>query len=203
MRSPLVISFAGLTALAVAMGIGRFAFTPILPFMLEEGLLSLGDGGLLASANYLGYLLGALGATFVSVKPERAIPFGLLIIGLVTSAMALHLPLAAWLLLRCIAGIASAWVLVSVSAWSLHALAASGRPLLSGLVFAGVGIGIAVTGLICLVLTAMHGSASAAWAGIGMLALLLAALSWKVFAEPTSTAHAAGRPAAFRWNAYA
>jgi MFS family permease len=205
MKSPLIISFAGLTALAVAMGIGRFAFTPIFPFMLEEGLLSLGDGGMLASANYIGYLLGALGATFVSVKPERAIPFGMLVIGLVTAAMALNLPLTAWLLLRCIAGVASAWVLVSVAAWSLTRLAGYERPLLNGLVFAGVGIGIAVTGLICLVLTALHGRASTAWAGIGVLALLLAALTWKTFWEPTQVAHAAGAPLppAFRWNAYA
>lgn len=135
MRSAFAISFAGMSALAVAMGIGRFAFTPILPLMLEEGRLSLGSGGMLASANYIGYLVGALGATVISIKPERAIPLGMLLIGCATVAMALDMPLPVWLLLRCIAGIASAWVLISVSAWSLNALASYERPLLNGLVF--------------------------------------------------------------------
>jgi MFS family permease len=204
MSSPLVISLAGLTALAVAMGIGRFAFTPILPLMLEEDLLSLGNGGMLASANYIGYLLGAIGAAFISIRPERAIPAGMLAIGLATIAMALNVPLSAWLLLRCIAGIASAWVLVSVSAWSLNALAEYERPFLNGLVFAGVGIGIAVTGLICLMLTAFHGTASIAWMGIGVLALLLAALTWRVFAEATAAALEShvNVPSTFRWNSY-
>ncbi len=204
MRSPLRISLAGLTALVVAMGIGRFAFTPILPLMLEEGLLSLGHGGMLASANYIGYLLGALGATFITIKPERDIPSGMLVIGLVTIAMALNMPLSAWLLFRCIAGIASAWILVSVSAWSLNVLSKYKRPFLNGLVFAGVGIGIAVTGLICLALTALHGTASTAWIGIGVLALLLAALTWKAFSEPSAAMHASDVKSspAFRWNSY-
>ena len=51
--------FAGLAALAVSQGIGRFAMTPILPMMQEEGL-SLAQGRWLAAANYLGYLVGAL-----------------------------------------------------------------------------------------------------------------------------------------------
>ena len=50
----------GLVCLAVAMGLGRFAFTPLLPMMLHDGLLDLRQGSYLASINYLGYLLGAL-----------------------------------------------------------------------------------------------------------------------------------------------
>ena len=53
-------ALAGMVALAVAMGIGRFAFTPILPMMLHDGLLDLPTGSWLASANYAGYLVGAL-----------------------------------------------------------------------------------------------------------------------------------------------
>src|SRR3954447_16118935 len=98
--SPVVKALAGLAALAVAMGIGRFAFTPVLPMMLQDAGLSIASGGLLASANYLGYLIGALSAIAVRIQPERAIRFGLLAIGIVTLAMGLHLPFYAWLLLR-------------------------------------------------------------------------------------------------------
>jgi hypothetical protein len=46
------------------MGIGRFAFTPLMPVMLQQGLLDIAAASWLASANYLGYLLGALLCTF-------------------------------------------------------------------------------------------------------------------------------------------
>ena len=68
MSSPVVIALAGLTALGVAMGIGRFAFTPILPMMQQDAAVSVGEGGWLASANYLGYLLGALSAVGLRVR---------------------------------------------------------------------------------------------------------------------------------------
>ena len=61
---PLTIALAGLVALGVAMGIGRFAFTPLLPMMLAEGSVDLTGASLLASVNYLGYLLGAVACTF-------------------------------------------------------------------------------------------------------------------------------------------
>jgi membrane protein implicated in regulation of membrane protease activity len=58
------IAAAGLVSLAVAMGIGRFAFTPLLPMMLADGVLDLPTASWLASANYFGYLVGALLCTF-------------------------------------------------------------------------------------------------------------------------------------------
>ncbi|HUH29812.1 MAG TPA: YbfB/YjiJ family MFS transporter, partial [Rhodanobacter sp.] len=129
------VAIAGLLALAVAMGVGRFAFTPILPMMQVDAGLSLRAAGWLAAANYLGYLLGALGATRLS--PTWAIRGGLLLIALVTFGMGLGTDFVGWLVLRLLAGIASAWVLVHVSAWALERLLAWDRPTLSGVVFAG------------------------------------------------------------------
>ena len=71
--SPSRIAFTGLAALAVAMGIGRFAFTPVLPMMQGEGRLTLAQGGWLASANYVGYLAGALLAMFVPRSTEEGL----------------------------------------------------------------------------------------------------------------------------------
>lgn len=59
----------GVVALIVAMGIGRFAFTPILPLMLRDGTLGATDGAQWAAANYVGYLLGALTARRFSLNP--------------------------------------------------------------------------------------------------------------------------------------
>ena len=162
----------GLTALAVAMGIGRFAFTPVLPLMQAEGLLSLTQGGWLAAANYAGYLAGALTATRL---PGRiALRAGLAGIALGTLAMGLEQRFAGWLALRAAAGVASAWVLVHVSAWCLRTL----PPRFAGVPFAGVGIGIALAGVICL----FAPKADTAWLALGVAALIATLLLWRPLA---------------------
>ncbi|HEY8609057.1 MAG TPA: YbfB/YjiJ family MFS transporter [Noviherbaspirillum sp.] len=199
---PVAKALAGLVALAVAMGIGRFAFTPVLPMMLQDAGLSLAGGGLLASANYLGYLLGALSAMVIPTRPERAIRFGLLAIAASTLAMAAPLPYAGWLVLRLLAGMASAWVLISVSAWCLGTLAAYQRPFLNSLVFAGVGSGIAAAGLLCMLLVAAGWHSTAAWAALGVLATLASLAVWRSFRLPPAAAAATAPAAAagLRWN---
>ncbi len=201
--SPVAKAVAGLVALAVAMGIGRFAFTPILPMMLQDTGLSIADGGLLASANYVGYLLGALSAMAVRVRPGRAIRAGLLAIGIATMAMGWALPFAAWLLLRLLAGLASAWVLISISAWCMESLAAYQRPFLNSLVFAGVGTGIAAAGLLCLALTHVATPSGHAWTVLGLLSLLATAVIWRFFPmqeRPASSAQFTARTR-YSWNA--
>src|SRR5690606_8090565 len=74
--SPARVAIHSLLGLAAAIGIGRFAFTPLLPLMQAEGL-SLGAGAWLASANYLGYFAGALAATIAPPVLHRAIRGGL------------------------------------------------------------------------------------------------------------------------------
>ncbi len=59
-RQALWLALAGSIVLMIGMGYGRFAFTGVLPLMLNEGLLTLHEGNLAASANYAGYLVGAL-----------------------------------------------------------------------------------------------------------------------------------------------
>src|SRR5471030_2148141 len=136
------VAYAGMLALAVAMGIGRFAFTPLLPMMQDDYALPVADGAWLATANYIGYLAGALLAMAISVCPAAAICGGLIAIGLVTLGMGLTHDYMAWIALRAVAGIASAWVMIYVSSWCLQQLAALRAPLLNGRIYAGVGLGI-------------------------------------------------------------
>ena len=63
-------ALACMVTLAVAMGLGRFAFTPMLPTMLQEGKLDLQAGGVLASLNYLGYFVGALSCAAIRLRPK-------------------------------------------------------------------------------------------------------------------------------------
>ena len=177
------VAAAGLIALAVAMGIGRFAFTPILPMMQDDAGLSIARGSWLASANYVGYFLGALWATVHRVRSPLAIRAALLVIGLATLAMGLVEQFAAWLVLRMLAGVASAWALIHVSAWCLERLTSLRRPLLIGVVFTGVGSGIALAGGMCLALMSIRASSWLAWASLGMVSLVVAALIWPVVDE--------------------
>jgi MFS family permease len=202
--SPEAVALAGLAALAVAMGIGRFAFTPILPMMQEDAGVSVAEGGWLASANYIGYLLGALSAMAVPLGAVTAIRTGLVVIGLVTLGMSFEHSLSAWIVLRALAGIASAWVLIFVSAWCLEKLAPLRRPLLNGTVFAGVGVGIASAGGICLVLMHAKASSTQAWYSLGIFALVVTALIWGIFGRDAggSARHGGRRPdRAHRWDA--
>jgi MFS family permease len=147
--------------------------------MQVDAGLSLRAAGWLAAANYLGYLLGALGAARLS--PAWAIRGGLLLIALVTFGMGSGSSFVGWLVLRLLAGIASAWVLVHVSAWALERLLTWGRPALGGVVFAGVGVGIAGAGALCMVLMRTDVDSARTWQVLGVLSLLLLAALWTSF----------------------
>lgn len=195
-----VVAAAGLIALAVAMGIGRFAFTPILPMMQADAGLTLKAAGWLAAANYLGYFLGALCAA--RLPRAWAIRGSLLLIAVVTFAMGVTQVFVLQLLLRLLAGLGSAWVLVHVSAWSLEHLHAIGRLDASGVVYAGVGIGIAGAGLLCMGLMAGHFDSMRTWQVCGVVSLAFTAAIWAAFRGDAPHVAAAPVPTArLRWNA--
>ena len=139
----------GIVALAVAMGIGRFAFTPLMPLMLRDGTLSTAAGAEWAAANYGGYLVGALTASWFSKDPLRGMRLALLGVALTTLAAAWTSGGSTALVgagLRAAAGVFSAWVLVCASSWCLAELARRQAPRLGAWIYTGVGLGIALAG---------------------------------------------------------
>jgi MFS family permease len=174
-RVAALVCLAAMTSLAVAMGIGRFAFTPLFPLMVRDGLLDSQAGAMLAAANYLGYLAGALASARMRTKPAQLLAFGLAGTVLITAAVGWTASPFWWAVLRFLAGVMSAWTLVATSAWGLGWLAALGRPGLAGAVFAGVGLGIAAAGLFCLLLGASMPSPRL-WIGLAVLAALASVL---------------------------
>lgn len=202
---PFYLALAGLAALAVAMGVGRFAFTPLLPLMQADAGLTLGEGSWLAFANYLGYLAGALATVWMRFAPHRMVRAGLAATGLLTLAMAFTHGFAGWWLLRFASGVASAMVLVYGSAMTLERLARAGRPELFGLAFGGVGAGITVTGLACLALSAAGHDSSAIWLAFGLASLAVCALCWGAFSRlaPVAAPDAAPQAGRTRWGAQA
>ena len=195
------------TALAVAMGIGRFAFTPILPLMIQEGTVHLAQTAWLSSSNYIGYLVGAL-SLLKSNRHPLFVVLGLTLVTLTTWLASLSS--FGWLLvLRFLAGVASAWVLVSISAFAINWLK-SRQVISSGLIYTGVGIGITLTGLICsyfivesvtvnaAVQSSLSPLSSRLWQYLGVIALLATLLVTfllaKINSKSPSTAAAKANP---------
>ena len=182
-RNVAAVALGGLIALAAGMGIGRFVYTPILPFMVESLDLSKSEAGLIASANFFGYLIGALVAAMNGLPGGRRgwLLAALAASGLSTGAMGFASSIEAQLALRFAGGAASAFVLVFGSALVLDRLAAAGRPSLSALHFAGVGAGIAVSAALVALLAAGGHDWRAQWMASGAISLLaLGAVVWLV-----------------------
>ncbi|MFP4517558.1 MAG: YbfB/YjiJ family MFS transporter [Desulfovibrionales bacterium] len=172
----------GMLALVVAMGIGRFAFTPALAYMQLDLGLSDAQGGQLASLNYAGYLLGALGAAAVPTGSRR-IPFlaSLLISVTATALMAAGTDPLMWNILRFASGTASAFLFVLASGIALDSIRGNSRG--NGLLFSGVGTGIALTGILAPVGYALGGW-SGTWLTYGFAGLLLSIPAAILLKEP-------------------
>lgn len=191
---------SGILALVVAMGIGRFAYTPILPAMQATFGLSNGMSGALASSNYLGYLLGAILAAAVPSARRQIflLRASLILVVLTTCLVAFTTEFWAWMALRFLAGVASAGVFVFASGAILDVLASMGEQKLSGWLYSGVGLGIAVSGALILALNKLlpmgYGAGwRADWIGMAVLATLLLIPCWAWI--PRSENEAAGRSA--------
>lgn len=188
-------ALACMVTLAVAMGLGRFAFTPMLPIMLHEGKLDLQGGGVLASLNYLGYFLGAVSCAAIRIQPAAMVRGGLVATAALLLGMGLLHGFTVWGVLRTAAGVMSAWTFVFASGWGLRRLAETGAPALAGVIYSGPGIGIAVTGLLGGAIG--RWGADAGWIGFGLLSLALIALIWHIFGDGhPDTAGAQPGPAA-------
>jgi predicted MFS family arabinose efflux permease len=160
-------------ALAAGMGVGRFVYTPILPLMQAQAGMSARTGAHLATANYVGYLVGALAAIVVPVLARSQLVLRLSLLTLVAS-LAL-MPTGGWLVLRLLAGIASALIFVIAA----NALLASPAKHLIGWAFGGIGVGIALSGLAVLILRTT-GTWRDAWWTAAALAAVLAIPAWRL-----------------------
>jgi predicted MFS family arabinose efflux permease len=175
--SPLIRLSASFIALMMAMGIGRFALTPQLPHLISEGQIDLTAAGLIAAANYLGYFVGAVDAMFARRPGQVRLRLlaGLWLCVLLTLASFWAHGFWSHLLLRFGTGVASAWVLVMITALSQPLAAAAGRPRLGALVFAGPGLGIFLTGLLALGSNVLAQTSATLWlvyAAVGLAMLL-------------------------------
>ena len=196
--SPLRLAVAGMLAMAVAMGIGRFVYTPILPGMMEELHLTPADAGWIASANYFGYLVGALAAAGGWAQGrERLLMFASLAASaLLAALMGFSETMAAFLLIRFLAGLASAFVMVFLASIVFSHLAAAGRNDLQALHFGGVGLGIATSSALMALLVTDHAGWPAGWLWSAVISLCgLVAVAWLAGSATTANGVAGREPA--------
>lgn len=176
-----LILTGGIIALIIVMGIGRFAYTPILPIMQTS--LSLSDSfvGYLASSNFLGYLLGALFAGLLKWKKGKTYYLRWFLIVNVVSTIAMGMTEYSffWFLLRFVSGLTSGLVFVLASSIVMDSLAKYNRLSWSGIFYSGVGLGILITGVMVPKLNVDYGW-KGTWVGLGFISILIGimALIW-------------------------
>jgi predicted MFS family arabinose efflux permease len=195
LERPWRLATGGLVALALAMGIGRFVYTPILPLMAESLPLTKAEAGLLASANFVGYLVGALAAATPWISgSRRAWLLGALLASALTTLLT-AVPSHVWTLtaIRFLAGVASAFAFVFASSVILDRLARAGRSDLVAVHFAGVGTGIAASAALVTLMASGHLGWRAQWIAAGVAALVCVPLVAALV--PADRSAASERPA--------
>jgi MFS family permease len=170
------------------MGIGRFAYTPILPLMTAQAGLTTQAAGHLATANYVGYLGGAVAATLSHrlARSTTAWRTSLVVLIATLALMPLASNMFGWLTLRTVAGFASAVVFV-VAVNSLLEHLRDHSPHLPGWGIGGIGIGIALSGLMVLAMPATAGWRGAWWTA-AVSAAILTVGAWGMRGTPRPSA---------------
>lgn len=188
--SPYRYAVGGMIGMAAAMGIGRFVFTPILPGMMEALHLSPGDAGLIASANYLGYLVGAIMAAggWAQGRERPIMLAAIAMSAILCLVMGLTDSFAAFLVVRFAAGVASAFLMVFLATIVFSRLADARRTDLQMVHFSGVGLGIATSAVMtgALVLSYQPWQAGWLWAG-AISAIAFPLVLWLVREGPVVT----------------
>lgn len=171
----------GLFAVLVGVGLGRFAYTPLLPALVEQGWLAEAPAAYAGAANLLGYLVGALTAQMLAARPERIALLNGALLAAAISLIACAWPLgfywmASW---RFVAGVAGAFIMVLGPATLLAVTPATERARVSGMIFVGVGIGIILSGVLLPGIAAR--GLVLAWMLLGLAALALTAATWRLW----------------------
>lgn len=169
---------AGMSAYLVGLGLARFAYTPLLPALVEARWFDASQAAYLGAANLAGYLAGALAANpLTSHRPARAVlQFTMLITSAALLACAWPLGFGWFFGWRFVSGFGGGVLMVLAAPAVLPRVAPDRRGMAGGLIFLGVGLGVAASGTL-VPLMLQHGLALT-WMGLAALALLLTALAW-------------------------
>ncbi|WP_207001876.1 YbfB/YjiJ family MFS transporter [Trinickia mobilis] len=180
----LFATFAGLCGSLVAIGLARFAYTPLIPSLIQAHWFSSSAAVTLGAANFAGYLIGALAGRPLAAKLSNRTSLRFLMVVVTAAFFACAYPLSVtWFFVwRLLSGISGGAIMVLVATSILPHIPAPRRGFVGGMIFLGLGLGIAASGT--LVPKLLHYGLRDTWLGLGVLALVLTAASW--FGWPAS-----------------
>ena len=175
---PYRLALAGAFALLLGIGLGRFAYTPIIPALVAAGWFSGAQAAYLGAVNLLGYMLGAWCAhrSALWLGTKRVLVINLAVLTLSLFTCALPWGFVWYSIWRLLAGLTAAILTVVAVSAVIVRVPVGRRPTISALVFTGIGLGIIASGTVVPWL-AEHGVVQA-WLGIGVIALVLSLWSW-------------------------
>ncbi len=169
---------AGLCASLVGLGLARFAYTPLIPALIAAGWFAPSVVVYLGAANLAGYLAGALVARPLAAWLGSVPVLRASMVAVTLSCLACSAPVSfAWFLgWRLVSGIAGAIIMVLAASTILPHVSAARRGLVGGVIFAGVGLGVAASGTLVPLL--LRNGLAACWYGLAALSALLTLVSW-------------------------
>jgi len=181
--------FAAFAANFVGIGLSRFAYAPLLPAIIDAHWFKPSAAAYLGAANLAGYLLGAVSGRSLAARiSARGSLRGLMLVAsLCFFASSVPVSFAWFFLWRFLSGLAGGGLMVLAATSVLPHVPAARRGLLGGVIFMGVGTGIAASGSLLPLL--LQFGLSASWIGLGLLSLLLTLLAWGGW-SPDSPGHA-------------
>jgi len=198
-KFPLRAVAGGILAMFLAFGIGRFAYTPLLPLMQKQTGLAVDMAGYLASMMYLGYLCGSVVVTkslakFGAIKMLRS---GLILLVLASAAMASGSTFSYWALVMFGIGFSSAMIFLATLSLILGVFLDYGAGWLTASLYAGIGLAIVIIGLAVPVIGKISG-----WQGAWYLVALMAlcgGLLCQLFLGPYGHTRQQGQASAPAW----
>lgn len=192
-------ALAGLAAMLVGVGLARFAYTPLMPALIQADWFDAGEAAYLGAANLVGYLLGAIAARrlLVTWPPAWTLRLSMALATLTFLACAEPFGFAWFLPWRFLSGLVGAFIVVGAAPTILTRMPPERRGLAGGIVFTGVGIGIAASGVLVPALIRL--GLEAAWLGLGAVAALLTLLAWPIWPKGRVLARPSGASTSGPW----
>ncbi len=192
-------TLAGFGAILVGIGLARFAYTPLLPALIQAGWFAASAAAYLGAANLAGYLAGALLAQALAARLPLAPLLRAMMVSVAAAFIGCAFPLSfAWYFLwRFASGFAGGALMALAAPAVLALVPPARRGLAGGIIFTGVGLGIIASGTLVPLL--LRADLRETWLGLGAISLLLTALAWRGWpAESPDPGYSPGRLARIR-----
>lgn len=177
---------AAFCAVLVGIGLARFAYSPLLPAMIDAHWFGADDAAYLGAANLAGYLIGALGAHRMGRMFPTHWVLRLSMVAAVLSFFACMQPFSfAWFFpWRVLSGVIGGFLIVLAPPTALHLLPVKRRGIAAGIIFAGIGVGIVISGTVLPAL--LHVGLQQAWMGLGLISAVLTLVVWTWWHDPVA-----------------